>query len=66
MKFQSVVTAGAAGAILAHGQAVAGRKFKKGRVLRDDDIHKLIAAGVNEVVVAELDSSDASDGERES
>jgi len=63
LKFQSVATAGAAGAILAHGQAAAGKKFKKGRVLRDDDIQKLIAAGVNEVVVAELDSSDVAEDE---
>lgn len=63
MKFQSVATAGAAGAILAHGQAAAGKKLKKGRVLRADDIQKLIAAGVNEVVVAELDSSDVAEDE---
>jgi len=61
LKFQRINTVAAAGAILAHGQKAAGKKFNKGRILRDDDVEQLIAAGVNEVVVAVLDSSDVAE-----
>ncbi|MDH3713741.1 MAG: molybdopterin-binding/glycosyltransferase family 2 protein [Gammaproteobacteria bacterium] len=63
MKFRRVDTATGAGAILAHGQSAAGKKFKKGRILCGDDIAQLLAAGVEELVVAQLDPSEVAEDE---
>lgn len=58
MFFATVATREAAGAILAHSQQVAGRTFKKGTRLGEDDAAALAAAGVREVVVARLEPGD--------
>ena len=54
MKFGPVNTADAAGAILAHSL----RGLRKGKVLTDQDVAHLVAAGVTSVTVARLDSTD--------
>jgi molybdenum cofactor cytidylyltransferase len=48
----------ARGAILAHSWRAHGVNFAKGRVLSDDDVAKLKAAGVSTVVAARLDADD--------
>jgi molybdenum cofactor cytidylyltransferase len=46
------------GAILAHSQAIGGRRLAKGRVLSGDDLALAHAAGVETLVVAQLDPDD--------
>ncbi len=58
MKFGEIPLEEAAGAILAHGLTCAGRTLKKGRVLSDDDVAALQAAGIATVVAARLESGD--------
>jgi len=58
MKFGGIPVGAAAGAILAHGIACGGRRFKKGRVLSDDDLAVLRACGVETVVAARLEPGD--------
>jgi molybdenum cofactor cytidylyltransferase len=53
----------AAGAILAHSWRASGVNFAKGRVLSDDDVAKLKAAGVATVVAARLDADDIHEDE---
>lgn len=63
MKFGPVATAGAEGAILAHGLTAGAAKFRKGRKLSAEDIAALTEAGVAEVVVAALSEADMSEDE---
>jgi molybdenum cofactor cytidylyltransferase len=58
MRFGPTRTLEAAGAILAHSLSVAGGRIKKGRVLTDDDVRRLIAAGHDEVMTARLGPDD--------
>ena len=61
MKFGQTLVAGASGAILAHGLSFGGRSFKKGRILSDDDVSALLAAGIESVVAARLEPGDVSE-----
>ena len=58
MRFGTVPTAEAEGAVLAHSLSAGGARLKKGRVLRAAEIAALLAAGVAEVTVARLDPGD--------
>ena len=58
MRFGPVPVAQALGAILAHSQAGAGGRLRKGRVLTGDDLAALAAEAVDEVVVAQLEPGD--------
>jgi len=53
-----VPLAAAEGAILAHGLRLPDARFKKGRVLRADDVAALRAAGIERVVAARLEPGD--------
>ncbi len=63
MFFGPVPTAEAAGAILVHSQATAGRTLKKGRVLSADDVAALADAGIENVIVARLGPDDMPEDE---
>ena len=63
MRFGPVATATAAGAILAHSVGVPGRAMKKGRLLSDDDVAALRAAGHDKVIVARLEPDDVPEDE---
>jgi molybdenum cofactor cytidylyltransferase len=58
MKFGPVPLAAADGALLAHSMILGRRRLGKGHRLTTDDVAALAAAGVAEVVVAQLDSGD--------
>ena len=58
MIFGDLPLAQAEGAILAHSMRTGGLVFKKGRVLSARDIAGLIAAGVNSVIAAKLETGD--------
>lgn len=58
MKFGPISTAESCGAILAHSLRAGGVKWKKGRVLSEQDARELAAAGVSEVVAARMESGD--------
>ncbi|MEE8443850.1 MAG: 4-diphosphocytidyl-2C-methyl-D-erythritol kinase, partial [Alphaproteobacteria bacterium] len=58
MKFGETPLGDAAGAILAHGLSVNGKRLKKGRVLSDADIESLRGTGVKTVVVARPEAGD--------
>ena len=58
MKFGETPIDEATGAILAHSWRAGGINFSKGRVLSGDDVAKLKAAGVAEIVAARLDADD--------
>lgn len=58
MQFGAVPVAEAEGAILAHSQAVAGGRLKKGLVLTGEHLHQLREAGLSHVVVARLGPDD--------
>ena len=58
MKFGPVPVNTAAGAILAHTHKAGGRTFKKGRVLSADDTAALAGAGIDNLVVARLETGD--------
>ncbi len=58
MRFETMRTADALGAILAHSLNARGKRFKKGRVLSEQDISNLLAAGTSEVTVAKLEAGD--------
>ncbi|PWR21012.1 NTP transferase domain-containing protein [Zavarzinia compransoris] len=63
MKFGAVPLAEAAGAILAHSQVVAGKAWKKGRRLSDEDISLLGAARRETVIVARPETGDIGEDE---
>jgi len=58
VKFGPIPIAQAEGAILAHGLALEGLRFKKGRVLSAADIDALARAGLARVVAARLQPED--------
>lgn len=58
MQFGSVPLDKAQGIILAHAVRTADRTFKKGRVLSQDDVAALAAAGIAAVVGARLEAED--------
>ena len=59
MRFGPVPLAEAEGAILAHSVPLGdGQRMRKGKVLGPDDLARLAAAGLSEVVVARLDPGD--------
>ncbi|MEM6609862.1 MAG: molybdopterin-binding protein [Pseudomonadota bacterium] len=61
MKFGPVPLADAEGSVLAHAQPVDGRKLRKGHILDAADIASMKAAGVQEVIVAQLSPGDVSE-----
>ncbi|MFM1814877.1 MAG: hypothetical protein RLZ98_1572 [Pseudomonadota bacterium] len=63
MKFGRIALSQATGAILAHSHKVAGGTLKKGRILTDDDIARLAAAGMDEIIGAHLDPDDIGEDE---
>lgn len=63
MKFGSVSTAAAEGAILAHSVRAGERVFKKGRIVSAGDIAALVAAGVTEIAAAQLGPDDVHEDE---
>lgn len=63
MKFGAIAIADAEGAILAHTQRFEGGTIKKGRRLGPDEIARLRAAGVTEVVAARLEPGDVPEDE---
>ncbi len=63
MRFSRVPLDDAEGAILAHSMTVAGGVIKKGRTLGRDEIARLRAADVREVVAARLDPGDVAEDE---
>ena len=58
MQFARFPLAEAAGTILAHSMAVSKGTIKKGRILGLDEIVRLAAAGITEVVAARLEAGD--------
>ena len=58
MRFETMKTADALGAILAHGLNAGGKKLKKGRVLDQQDLSSLQEAGISELVAARLEPDD--------
>lgn len=63
MKFSTYPLAQAEGAILAHSIATPKGTLKKGRALSADDIARLEAAGLTEIVAARLESGDVGEDE---
>ncbi len=63
MKFGPLAITDAEGAILAHTQRFEGGAIKKGRQLGADEIARLRAAGITEVVVAQLEPGDVPEDE---
>ncbi|MBE9558768.1 MAG: molybdopterin-binding/glycosyltransferase family 2 protein [Proteobacteria bacterium] len=63
MMFGEITLGEAEGAILAHGIAVDGANFKKGRVLSPDDLAILQAAGIASVIAARLEPGDIGEDE---
>ncbi|MEI6417575.1 MAG: NTP transferase domain-containing protein [Sphingomonadales bacterium] len=61
MIFASVPVADCAGALLAHGQLVAGQRWAKGRRLSAADAQALAAAGHTQVMVARLAADDVAE-----
>ncbi|WP_342070661.1 molybdopterin-binding protein [Yoonia algicola] len=58
MKFGPVATADAVGAVLAHSVPLSKGAMRKGQILSDADIAKLLAAGHHEIIVARYDPDD--------
>ena len=58
MRFGPVPVAEAAGAVLAHSLVAGATRLKKGRRLESGDVAALLAAGVEEVIVARLEPGD--------
>jgi len=63
MRFGDTPLDEAAGAILAHGIAAGDHRFKKGRVLSEDDVAALRADGIESVVAAVLEPGDIGEDE---
>jgi molybdenum cofactor cytidylyltransferase len=61
MRFGPVPLAEALGAILAHSVALPEGRLRKGLVLGAEDLQRLAAAGLSEVVVARLDPGDVAE-----
>lgn len=58
MRFGPLATDAAEGAILAHTVRLPDRALRKGHRLTADDVARLLAAGIDEVVAARLDPGD--------
>lgn len=63
MKFGPVPLAQAEGALLAHGQNLGRRRLAKGHVLTATDITDAAAAGLAELIVAQLEPGDVGEDE---
>jgi molybdenum cofactor cytidylyltransferase len=63
VKFGTVATTQAVGAVLAHSVRTLQRAYKKGRVLSASDIDDLIAANIESLLVARLDDNDVPENE---
>ncbi|WP_136656948.1 molybdopterin-binding/glycosyltransferase family 2 protein [Nitratireductor sp. XY-223] len=63
MKFGAVKTDDALGAVLAHSLKTGKLRLKKGRVLGAVDLEALRAAGVSEVIAAQLEPGDVGEDE---
>ncbi len=63
MKFGPVPVGAAEGAILAHSVQAEGARIRKGVVLTGKHVAQLLAAGLNDVVVARLDPGDLHEDE---
>jgi molybdenum cofactor cytidylyltransferase len=63
MQFGPVPTATAVGAILAHSVRLPDRSMRKGRLLSDEDVKALAAAGYAKVTVARLEADDVPEDE---
>ncbi|MCE7029882.1 NTP transferase domain-containing protein [Jiella avicenniae] len=63
MRFGAVPTREAEGTLLAHSKSVEGGKIAKGTRLTRDEVAALLAAGVEELVVARLDAGDLTEDE---
>ncbi len=61
MRFGPVPLAAAAGALLAHGQMIGPRRLAKGHRLTGDDLAAAAAAGLDHLVVAQLDADDVAE-----
>ncbi|SDN36388.1 molybdenum cofactor cytidylyltransferase [Lutimaribacter pacificus] len=61
MRFGPVPLEQAPGAVLAHSLTLPQGRIAKGRVLTGDDIARLRAAGIAEVIVAQLDPGDVAE-----
>ncbi|MEM9104755.1 MAG: molybdopterin-binding/glycosyltransferase family 2 protein [Pseudomonadota bacterium] len=58
MKFGPVATRDALGAVLAHSQSAGSLRLKKGVRLKAEDLEALAAAGIGEIIVAQLEEGD--------
>lgn len=58
MKFGPLPVGQAEGTILAHSIRQSGLRLRKGKILKQDDIRKLEAAGLSEIVVAQLEGGE--------
>ncbi|MGY9107022.1 MAG: 4-diphosphocytidyl-2C-methyl-D-erythritol kinase, partial [Alphaproteobacteria bacterium] len=58
MRFETMKTSDALGAILAHSLNAGGKRFKKGRLLSEQDISDLLAAGTPVLTAAKLEDGD--------
>ncbi len=63
MKFATLDSADAEGAVLAHTVRLADRAIKKGHLLTAADVAALLAAGVGSVMAARLDDGDIAEDE---
>lgn len=63
MKFGPVATRDAEGCLVAHTVRLADGALKKGHRLNGDDLGRLVAAGIETIVVARLDPSDCHEDE---
>lgn len=63
MKFARIPLRSAAGAILAHSVTTPSGVIKKGRILTADELSRLSAAGLDEVIAAQLEPGDVGEDE---
>ncbi len=63
MRFETVPTLEAEGALLAHGQTLGDTRWSKGRILSADDLRIAAAAGVSRLTVARLEPDDIGEDE---
>ena len=61
MKFGTVPLNDAVGAVLAHSVALAEGRLRKGRVITTEDVTRMRAAGLTDVIVAQLDHGDVNE-----
>lgn len=63
MKFGSIPVSEAEGAILAHATFANGKRYKKGTVLRPEELRAFSAAGIKTVIAASLEEGDIGETE---